>query len=190
MNFFLDKRHLGLLAVLGLAVLSWWWQQQQIEIGRQPGESDGQLVDYSLKGFDVTAMDDTGKPRHRLNAETLIHFAEADYAEIKAPHLEMYGRDGKTVRLNADMALVYQGGDQVLFSGAVQIKQLDEQDQQTLEVLTRDVWFYADQELAETSEKVTLKDAIGVTTAEGLKVDMKAGKLQLLAAVRGRYVVQ
>ncbi len=190
MAFPISKRHLGLLLVLALAVLSWWWLQKEIESGSEPARSDDQLVDYSLTGFSVIAMDDEGKPRHRMDAEKMLHFAETDYAEITAPILEMYGNQGEVVRLNADMALVYQGGDPVLFQGAVQIIKYDAEAHQTLQVLTRDVWFYADKELAETSESVTLKDAIGTTTAEGLKVDMKAGSLQLLAAVRGRYVVQ
>lgn len=190
MNFPLSKRHVVLFLALGLAALSWWWQQKEIESGREPGAVDDKLVDYSLADFSATAMDEDGKPRHRMDAAAMVHFAETDYAEITTPTLEMYGKEGKTVRLNADMALVYEGGDPVLFQGDVRIVQFDNEDNQALEILTRDVWFYADKELAETSERVTLKDAIGTTTAEGLKVDMKAGKLRLLADVRGRYVVQ
>ena len=67
---------------------------------------------------------------------------------------------------------------------------LDDAGETTMQVDTRELWVYSDQEYAESSDKVMIKDAMGITRAEGMKIDLKAGRLQLLAAVRGEYVLE
>lgn len=187
----LSKRHITLWVVLLLALLSLWVQQQEDQALEQPQEGDALVMDYSLTDFEITAMDETGQPKHRLQGESMIHYAETNYAELVRPHLEVYREAGAgPMSLDADLAMVYEGGESVLLQGEVRMLRQDALTEHVMEVQTRDVWFYSERELAETSEKVTILDARGTTTAKGMKINLKAGTMELMASVRGEYVLE
>ncbi len=187
----LSKRHITLWVVLLLALLSLWVQRQEDQGLEQSEDGDALVMDYSLTDFEITAMDETGRPKHRLQGESMIHYAETDYAELVRPHLKVYGEAGAgPMSLDADLAMVYEGGESVLLQGEVRMLRPDAHSGHVMEVQTRDVWFYSESELAETSEKVTILDARGTTTAKGMKINLKAGTMELLASVRGEYVLE
>lgn len=184
------KRTLTLWVVLLLVVLGVWLQQQENRDAMQLQDDSAPVMDYSLSDFEITAMDENGRPRHRLQGTSMMHFVETDYAELVQPHLEIYRDEGGPMLLDAELALVYRGGESVLLQGDVKILRRNQDNQPDMQVQTRDVWFYADREIAETSEVVTIRDGIGITTARGMKVDTRAGTVHLLAAVRGEYVLE
>ena len=184
------KRTVTLWVVLLLAVLGLWMQQQENQDVRLLQDDAEPVMDYSLSDFEITAMDEQGRPKHRLQGASLSHYAETDFAELVQPHLEVYRDDAGPMTLDAEVAMVYQGGESVLLQGDVKILRQNQAKQGDMQVDTRDVWFYADREVAETSELVTIRDGIGTTTARGMKVDTQAGTVHLLAAVRGEYVLE
>lgn len=182
-----NKRYIGLLAVLGLALLSWWFQRQ--ESSQEAGPlRDAHVVDYSMRDFEVTAMDDAGRPRHRMQAVSMLHYADDDSAELEQPQLLLYRSDNERWSLRAEKAQLYHGGSLVLLKGSVQARRLDAADRVTLELDTRDLWVYTDQQRAESGEQVEIRESHGTTRAQGMKIDLKAGRIELLAAVRGEYV--
>jgi len=187
----IKKRHITLWVVLLLAVLGWWLQREGGQIQIQPQKLP-EVVDYSLTDFVITAMDEHGAPKQRLSGKSMVHYAERDYAEMKQPHLEVYGETnmGGPVQVDAELAKVYQGGDSVLLAGDVSMVRQDPGRKSELQVQTRDLWYFSPSEYAETSADVTIRDELGVTRARGMTMDMKAGTLDLLAAVRGEYVLE
>lgn len=184
------KRTVTLWVVLLLAVLGLWLQQQEDQGARQPQNDAAAVMDYSMSDFEITAMDANGRPKHRLRGVSMMHYAETDYAELVQPHLEIYREQGGPMLLDAELAMVYQGGESVLLQGDVKILRQNQDNRPDTELRTRDIWFYADREIAETSEVVTIQDGIGITTARGMKIDTRAGSVHLLAAVRGEYVLE
>lgn len=177
-------RYGALLFVLVLALLSWWFQRQE-RSQEAGGPRDSHVVDYSMKDFEVTVMDKQGRPMRRLEALSMRHFADDDSAELEQPHLLLYRTPGERWSLVAERAQLYHGGSLALLQGVVTMKRLDGPE---LELETRDLWLHPDQEFAESGEAVEIRERHGVTRAQGLRIDLKAGQLELLAAVRGEYV--
>ncbi|HHJ80399.1 MAG TPA: LPS export ABC transporter periplasmic protein LptC [Candidatus Tenderia electrophaga] len=186
----IKKRTVTLWVVLLLALLGLWLQQQEDRGERQPSDAAAPLMDYSLSDFVITTMDENGRPKYRLQGGALSHYAATDYAEMVQPHLEIYQAAGGAMLLDAELAKVYQGGESVLLQGEVNILRQNQGKQNDMQVHTRDVWFYADKEVAETAERVTIRDGIGTTKAKGMRVDTRAGTVHLLTAVRGEYVLE
>ena len=182
----INKRYVGLGLILVLAVLGWWLQREEVAFDARQ-EVDEHVMDYAIKDFEITVMDEAGVPRHRLQAEKMIHFSDDDSAELANPYLQIYRDEGGPWELSSDVALVYQGGSLVLLQGDVHIKRQDGADSVPLTLDTRDLWVYAAQDYAESKEVVTIRDALGVTQAKGLYVDLDGGRLQLLSEVRGEY---
>jgi LPS export ABC transporter protein LptC len=143
-------------------------------------------------------MDDSGRPRHRLQAPLMRHYADDDSAELQQPQLLLYrtivtdtgGATEERWQLHAEMAQLYHGGAELLLQGRVQMRRLDAAGKVTLTLETRDLWVYTDQKRAESAEEVEIREDRGVTRARGVKIDLKEGRLELLAAVRGEYVLE
>lgn len=187
------KRYIGLIIVVVLALLSWWFQHQE---GAQKvsQQGDTHLVDYTMRDFEVTAMDDAGQPRHHLQAVLMRHYQDDDSAELEQPQLLLYHSKERSAderwSLRAERAQLYHGGAEVLLQGGVQMRRLNAADQVTLELDTRELWVYPDQQRAESAEQVEIRESHGVTRAQGLKMNIKEGWFDLLATVRGEYVLE
>lgn len=186
----IKKRTVTLWVVLLLALLGLWLQQQEDQGVRQLSDDAEPVMDYSLSDFVITTMDENGRPKYRLQGVSLSHYAETDYAEMVQPHLEIYQDEGGAMLLDAELAKMYQGGESMLLQGDVKMLRQNKDKKNDMEVYTRDVWFYADKEVVETAELVTIRDGIGTTKAKGMRVDTRAGTVHLLAAVRGEYVLE
>ncbi len=189
------KRYIGMVVVLVLALLSWWFQRQERATGvEQP--RDGHVVDYSMRDFEVMAMDEQGRPRHRLRAVSMQHYMEDGSSTLEQPELLLYRpapqRAGQQPverwQLRAEQAHIGSDGAETLLKGAVQVQRVDEMDRVMQELHTRDLRVYVDQQRAESAAAVEIRERRGVTRAQGLKIDLKAGQIELLAAVRGEYV--
>ncbi len=181
------KRYIGLLVVLVLALLSWWFQRQEsVQVTGAP--RDAHVVDYAIRDFEMMAMDDNGRPLHRMRAVSMVHYADDNSAEVQQPQLLIYRTVGEHWQLEAEQALLHQDGNEILLQGRVQMRRLDAAEQVTLELVTRDLMIHNDQQRAETAAAVEIRESHGITRAQGLKIDLKAGRMELLSAVRGEYV--
>ncbi len=189
------KRYISMVVVLVLALLSWWFQRQESATGvEQP--RDSHVVDYSMRDFEVMAMDEQGRPRHRLRAVSMQHYMDDGSSILEQPELLLYRPTTQlggqlTVerwQLRAEQAHIESNGAEALLKGAVQVQHIDEKETVMQELLTRDLRVYVDQQRAESGAAVEIRERHGVTRAQGLKIDIKAGQIELLAAVRGEYV--
>lgn len=186
----IKKRYITLWMVLLLALLGWWMQRQEGQGPIQPQAQQAPMSDYSLADFVITAMDDQGVPKHRLRGQSMVHYADTDYAELVQPQLEVYAEQSEPpVTLDAQLARVYQGGESVLLEGDVLMLRPGTARQSAMQVQTRDLWLFTEREYAETGAEVTIRDGLGVTTAKGMTIDMQTGVVNLLASVRGEYVL-
>ncbi len=189
------KRYISMVVVLVLALLSWWFQRQESATGvEQP--RDSHVVDYSMRDFEVMAMDEQGRPRHRLRAVSMQHYMDDGSSILEQPELLLYQPVGQPAgpqaverwQLRAEQAHIESNGAEALLKGAVQVQHIDEKETVMQELLTRDLRVYVDQQRAESGAAVEIRERHGVTRAQGLKIDIKAGQIELLAAVRGEYV--
>lgn len=189
------RRYIGMLVVLSLALLSWWFLNQERSMeGRE--SHDSHVVDYSMRDFEVTAMDDLGRPRHRLSGVSMQHYVDDGSSMLEKPELLLYlptaqQRGPAAVDrwvLQAERAQIDKSGSQALLEGDVQVQHIDASGVLTQSLRTRDLQVRIDQQRAESGEPVEIRERHGVTRAQGLKIDLKAGEIELLAAVRGEYV--
>lgn len=190
-----SKRYIGLLVVLALALLSWWLlrQERTQEAGSQAA---AHRVDYSMRDFEMTVMDDGGRPSQRLQAISMVHYSDDGSSELQQPRLLLYSSAGQAAEarasehwsVRAERARLYPGGVEMVLEGRVVMQRFDVAGKVTLELETRDLKVNTERQQASSVEQVEIRERHGVTRARGLEIDLKAGQLELLAAVRGEYV--
>lgn len=189
MTLSVDKRYIGLLLLALIAAAS-VWLQRSTGPGAQHVAGAEKSPDYYLEGFIAKTMDVEGRLNQQLEAKSMVHFEGENVAELVAPNFTNYRPDGQVWTIKSETATAYQDQDLLLLQGAVAIRRQPLAEDGPVDINTSDLKIYQASELAETSAAVEIRDARGVTWGEGMKADMKEGHLQLLAKVRGEYVVK
>jgi lipopolysaccharide export system protein LptC len=181
-------RLVGLVLLAGVAALSLWLNRQFEPVREPPAAVTRGAPDYYVHDFVVSAMDEAGHLRDRLRADTLYHFPLEDASELARPSMELYREDAPPWRIDAEEGRIYGQGELVLLLGEVHIRRAaSPQTGPAVEVLTRELRVRPAERYAETDQPVTLLRNGTRIDAVGMRANLLEGRLELLAAVRGRH---
>lgn len=181
---------LVVLMVAGLSTLSWWLP---LRMGPAPTEPVAvapkarHIPDFFLTEFELTSMDRGGAPRYRLHALGMTHYVDNDTAELVVPHMTMFRDGAPPWEGRSATGWVAGGGEMVGLSGDVVIERPGAAAAPGIEIRTDEMEVWPEREYAETDRPVTLRDALGVTQAVGMRADFGRHVLELHAEVRGVY---
>jgi lipopolysaccharide export system protein LptC len=181
------NRRLALAALIALvlAAVSAWYSRSTRQ---QPSRAAGQqhVADYRMHNFTATYMSAEGRPKQRLQAMDMVHFADDDTAELSRPRITIYRPGSPPWRVFAARGHVGPGGKLVTLDKGVRAHRNDPA-QGWVEMLTRDMRLRPDDHYAETDSPVTIVQPETVVRAVGMQAYMKTERLILLSEVHGRY---
>lgn len=190
MRIRIDK-WLLVVAVIALSTLSWWMPLEPGPVANLvTGPEKRHIADFYVTGFDLTAMNEVGRPRYHLQGEGLHHYADDDTSQVQRPQLTVYRLGETPWVVSAGQAQVAAAGESVLLQDEVKVARLTEDRRDKLEIDTSVLRVVPDKKYAETDQPVTIVTDLGVTRAIGMQADLKQEHLHLLAQVRGDYVKQ
>jgi lipopolysaccharide export system protein LptC len=143
--------------------------------------------DVYVEGFAAARMNADGSKRYELTGKRLVHYPDDNSTELEAPHLVYFNSAQAPVTVKADAAQIARGGDDVYFSGNVQVVRSAFGDHPELGVLTTYLHVLPDEEIARTDKAVTLMEGNSTASSVGLEFDNKTRQLKLLSQVKARY---
>ena len=183
-------RLFALLAVLAVATGSWLWPDRpQPRPTNAISDIGERVVDYRIKGFDVTRMQAGGAPANRLHAELLEHFSDDDSSVLTRPRLVVYGdADAPPWQIDAASALVPPDGEVVDLRGDVLIVREAHAQRPPMRIETRDLRVRPDEDFAETRERVRVHSGNDWIDAVGMEAWLRPpSRIKFLSQVRGSY---
>jgi lipopolysaccharide export system protein LptC len=173
--------------LLLLAALTWWLESKvQAPAARVDGGSRHDPDTY-IEGFAAARMNPDGTKRYELKGKRLVHYPDDNSTELQAPQLVYFNYAQAPVTVKADMAQIARGGDDVYFSGNVQVVRSAFRSNPELGVLTTYLHVMPEQELARTDKVVTIVEGNSTASSVGLEFDNKTRQLRLLSQVKARY---
>jgi lipopolysaccharide export system protein LptC len=175
-----------LLLVL-LAALTWWLDSKVQPSSQRPDGSTRHDPDVIVEGFEATRMNPDGTRRYLLRGKRLVHYPDDNSTQLEAPQLIYFDYERSPVTVKSNVAQVAEGGDNVYFSGNVQVLRAAYEQTAELGVLTNYLHVMPDQQLAKTDQPVTLIEGNSTASAVGLEFDNKTRQLRLLSEVKARY---
>lgn len=180
-------QYILLVVVLALAGLSVW--MLSVVNAPQPGAppGPGHIPDYYLDQFTATAMGDNGKPLYRLTAAHLDHYPDDDLKELTRLHLDWYRPGLPDWSLDAEEGRILDHNRLILLLGRVVMVRAHAKDSPAIRLVTRDLTIRPGQKYAETGAAVTISSGLNRIQATGMRVYFDAGRVELLADVRGHY---
>lgn len=179
---------IGLLLLLG-AFLSWWMSKGfNVHPPSQPAKAR-HIADYSMGHFVLRDMDGDGRLHYRLYAEHMSHYLDDDTAQLERPNMTVFKLDGASWNVYARHGWISSGQKTIALRGNVLIWRNAEKGDSGLEIQTDELHIEPDRQYAETDRPVTITQDFGVTHAVGMRVNLKQSRMELLARVRGHYIL-
>ncbi len=179
---------LGALLLI-IAGGSWWLSQTvQDEVERQPRPPH--TPDYWIDGLSARTMDEQGRPRRLLQAQSMRHFPDDQSTELTRPELILLETEGPPWRIRSELGWVSSDGDLLLLQGEVHIERDAGGTVQPLHLVTRDLRVQPRDEYAETEQPVRTESGPHWVESTGLQAWLREPvRIKLLADVRGHYEV-
>jgi len=178
------------VVLLSGAILS-WWLSKGISVSAPPAPSRARHIpDYSMGHFTLRAMDDRGRLHYRLYAERMSHYLDDDTSRLERPNMTVFKQGAAAWNVYARHGWVSAGQKTIALSGDVVIWRDPRAGHSALEIRTDELHIEPDRQYAETDRPVTIAQDVGVTHAVGMRVNLRQSRLELLADVRGRYLLE
>jgi lipopolysaccharide export system protein LptC len=176
-------------AVLLIAAYSSWLLSTFKSVTQTESDAKRHVADYFLEDISATLMDAKGKPRYRLTATRLDHYADNDTIEITKPVLNVLRDNQLEWNIISDTGVILKQGEEILLNGDVTIKQ-DARAKQPATVLhTRNLRIQLPDEFAATNENVVIHHGLHRLSGTGMNLYLAGNRLELLAKGKGTYVV-
>lgn len=135
--------------------------------------------DFTAEGTRLTSFDRTGELRYELDAEKITNYPASDITELDEPRLRYLGQ-GRELRVSAHSGTISKGGDEVLLAGEVKAERDGADGSAAMSFASETLKIWPNQERAETSDPVVLKQGNTIAQALGLKTDNLFGTLDLI----------
>ena len=140
--------------------------------------------DAFVSGMLLNIMDESGRLRYRVTADTMVHYPGTDQLKLQRPLIDLEQHSGNTWHFRAEAGETTDSGDLIWLLGKVDIRRSG--DSGPLQVRTRDLLVRPEQSFASTDSAATIIVPGHRVDTIGLEADLEKNTLELRNRVRGR----
>ena len=171
-------------AVLLVAAAASGWMLHSLDFGGTAAAGDRpDLPDAYMERFVTVEMDDTGRPKRRLEADYMSYHPD-ETVEITNPHYVLFRSDGAPWHVRSERGRVSADGAVVKLLGRVDIWRNDASGARSLDIRTQHLTVRPAAEYGETREKVTIRTPAHTSTGVGMRAYLGETRIELLSQVR------
>ncbi|HKK55920.1 LPS export ABC transporter periplasmic protein LptC [Marinobacter sp.] len=186
-------RMLGLVVTV-LILFAMLWQNEEPATPDDAAALRGKAEpDAFVTGGRYLSFNVTGQLAIRIESQRIEQFESDQVIRMQQPRATLFGEaDDASWELEAQQGEFLQALDLIHLNGNVRILRLADQrgtasPSEPMSLSTEALTLDSEERTVYTSEPVTIKDALGVTRATGMKAWIDPRILELNAQVEGRY---
>ena len=172
-----------LAGVAGVAALTVW----QLRPERKPPPPGPSRSDYILHEFELTSLDSEGKESFSVAAPYLERDPGGKSLTMRLPRFSFPDREQGRWQASSNSAWVAEKGVEVRLIDKVDLVGPPSPRGERTRFQTAHLQIFPKQDLALSEDLVTVTRADSILRGTGLRADMKAKKVSLLANVKGSY---
>lgn len=176
-----------------LLALGTWWAAERMRPPEAPAaKKPSGRIDYYSRNIRRKVMDETGRPKELLLAESLTHYPDEARTELTKPVFTLYGKHGDSPwEFHSETATLPDHGDMIYLNGDVVILRSEDKKGRNLRILTSNARVRPDQNYAETDEFVLMLSPPERISGTGAKVNFGEDvNIKILSQVRRKHEVQ
>lgn len=173
------------LLVLAAAVTGWLvWQLREDE---EPPQLVGPpRSDYFVDQFELIAFDEAGAEAFSLRGPRLSRHPQLGTIEIEQPRVRLPG-EGQGWQGRSDRGWISAEGDRVRLLGGVDLRGPAARGDLPMRLRSSAIELLPRENRALSDETVTITGPGSILRGRGLRADLDAKRVELLAEVTGRY---
>lgn len=171
--------------MLALLAIASAWHLYNLDLGDFAiGEASEGLPDFYVERFTTTTMDEQGRPKRRLEAQTMAHFPDSGTTELQQPYLVLYDPGEPPWHVRSERGWVSPDRSVMLLLGKVNIWRNTHDGETNLQIETEDLRVFPEDQIGETEHPVVISTPRSRTRSVGMRAYMEQGRLELLSRVR------
>jgi len=170
---------------------SWWLAQQLGPADEQAVKLQPGKVDYYTRGLKRTVMDIDGNPKEYLVTDEMVHYDQEDKAELEAPIMTLYAKDGPPWVIHSETATIPGDSDFIFLNGNVLVLRDANNEGRTMRIETTNVRAQPNQDYAETDEDIRVISPPDYMSGTGATINFgNELKYKILGNVRRKHEVE
>lgn len=176
----------GNVTLLLFAVVASGWLLRELEVTAETKEESrpSDRPDLIMEHLAMTAMDDEGRPKRRLEAARMAHFPESDSRRLERPYLIMYQENQEPPwHVRSEQGIITEDGEEIMLLGIVQIWRTGNGEGRELEIETRDLRVLPKEDFGQTTQAAVIKTRNSQSQGIGMRAFLKESRIQLLSEV-------
>jgi len=179
------KRYISFSILLMVSIIVWWTITKYAgEDDRIHETSDSQYIEVFMNEFQLTAMDDMGKPNYTLNGSHLQRLNDSDETEIKKPVIHFIQQKGQW-KVSADTAVINNKDETIQLNKNVIMQQQNIEPAITFH--THSLLLDTKTQIAQTDAPVEIIQGLSSIKANGMVFNNMTHELELPSNVNGYY---
>ena len=177
------KRFISFSIFLIISIIVWWTVTNYSGGNDQIQQaSSSRYVEVFMNEFELTAMDDTGKPNYTLNGSHLQRFNDSDETEIEKPVIQFIQQNGQW-KVSADSAIINNKDETIRLKTNVIMQQQNIEPAITFR--TQSLLLDTKTQIAQTDAQVEILQGISNIKSDGMVFNNKTHELELPSNVNG-----
>lgn len=180
------KTRQGIFALSVLTIASWYLSQDPSSPGREPLSRIDTRLNYVLQDFGGHLLDQQGNVSMEISSPMLRKSAESEVGTIESPVIQIQ-QENEQWYIMAESAIITADREIVSLIGDVNMRRINKESGETLEITTRDVMLNITPRTASTESLVTLVQSGDRLDAIGMNLNLINNNYELLEEVRAHY---
>ena len=181
------KQAINLSIFLCLAFLTWWTlttddSDQFVET------NDTKYVELFMNDFEMTAMNENGKPNYTLNGARLERYVNSDDTEVQQPIINLLQEENQW-EVVAEQATINHKDDTIQLTKNVVMQQQinDKNNSPSVTIRTQHLIINTKTQVAQTTAQVDLTQGQSRLQSKGMMFNNMTNQLEFSSNVNGHY---
>ena len=175
------------VALLAVVLGTSYWYAQSLRVPTVTNVGRIGQIDFFAEGVALTGFDPVGRPRYRLFADRMTHFANSDDVDLTKPRLLSLRPDQPQVRATSLTAHAHNNAQTVEMDGNVVVTRAADGPHPAMRLETESLTAVPDDDHFWTHEPVRLQSGDSVMTGDGMDFDNLTRKVELQGHVVGTF---
>ena len=155
--------------------------------GRQASQNNPDAPDIFIIDTTAIILNKDGAPALRLVTPKMIHYPKNDTTRITLPKVTIFKDAQSPWEINAAYAKTTAGINEISFWDNVNILHAGDKDSPKTAVQTSSLSIFPKQQIASTTEPITLTQPDVIIHATGFVANLASGTVKLLSQAHGNY---
>ena len=181
------SRFFSFILLCIVAILVWWLEDIVSTSHNEALRQQTNRPDFYMEKFTLYNYNRDGMLRYHASGRSMIRYPVDDSLEIEQLDMRAFKPDKAPMDVKANNARISNKGNHVLLTGAVDINQEKQGDDDSLSIKTEKLFLDSPRDYLETNKAITIRTSKHQVRGIGMQAWLGHKKYRLFSEVKSRH---